>query len=106
VTGLLVILAAIGLSWTAIILDWSQVGFWRMKVEVGQIMSIPFVGPTLAEILTGGRIGTPTIGHMYTIHSYVLSLGALGLSIAHLVSLVLQEKALKDEIEALPEFPW
>jgi cytochrome b6 len=106
VTGALVILAAIGLSWTAIILDWSQIGFWRMKVEVGQITSIPFVGPTLAAILTGGSIGTPTIGHMYTIHSYVLSLGALGLSIAHLLTLIYQERELKKEIEVMPEFPW
>jgi cytochrome b6 len=106
VTGLLLILAAMGASWTAIILDWSQVGFWRMKVEVGQITSIPFIGPTLAEILTGGSIGTLTVSHMYTLHSYVLSVGVLALSIAHLVSLVLQEKALKDEIEAMPEFPW
>jgi cytochrome b6 len=106
VTGLLLILAAMGASWTAIILDWSQLGFWRMKVEVGQITSIPLIGPTLAEILTGGSIGTLTVSHMYTLHSYVLSVGVLALSVAHLVSLVLQEKALKEEIEAMTEFPW
>jgi cytochrome b6 len=97
VTGVLLTLGAIGLSWTAIILDWSQIGYWRMKVEVRQIDSIPVIGPTLAEILTGGTIGTPTVGHMYAIHSYVLSLVAVGLSIGHLVSLLYQERDLKRE---------
>jgi cytochrome b6 len=97
VTGVLLTLGAIGLSWTAIILDWSQIGYWRMKVEVRQIDSIPLIGPTLAEILTGGTIGTPTVGHMYAIHSYVLSLVAVGLSIGHLVSLLYQERDLKRE---------
>lgn len=96
-TGLFLTLTAMGLSWTAIILDWSQIGFWRMKVEVGQITSIPVVGPTLAEILTGGSIGTLTVAHMYAIHSYVLSLAAVGLSIGHLVSLLYQERDLKRE---------
>lgn len=95
VTGALLTVSAIGLSWTAIILDWSQIGYWRMKVEVGQISSIPLIGPTLADILTGGSIGTLTVAHMYTIHSYLLSVGALALSIGHLVSLLYQEKEIQ-----------
>jgi cytochrome b6 len=95
VTGILLVFGAIGLSWTAIILDWSQIGYWRMKIELGQIASIPAIGPTLADILSGGSIGTLTVSHMYTIHSYLLSLVALGLSIAHLVSLLYQEKEIK-----------
>ncbi|MBE9028598.1 cytochrome bc complex cytochrome b subunit [filamentous cyanobacterium LEGE 11480] len=97
-TGLFLTLTAMGLSWTAIILDWSQVGYWRMKVELGQVASIPLIGPTLAEVLTGGSLGTLTVAHMYAIHSYVLSLAALGLSIAHLVSLIYQERDMNRQI--------
>lgn len=95
ISGILFTLAAIGLSWTAIILDWSQLGFWRFKIELGTIEALPVIGPQLREILTGGSIGTLTVVHMYTLHSYVLSISALGLAIAHLTGLLFQERELR-----------
>lgn len=95
ISGIFLLLAAIGLGWTAMILDWSQVGFWRLKVELGIIESIPLAGNYLREILTGGDgISTLTVQHMYTLHSYVLSLGAVGLALLHLGSLVWQERSI------------
>jgi len=94
VSGILFTLAAIGLGWTAMILDWSQIGFWRLRVELGIIESIPFVGSMLREILTDGAIGSVTVTHMYMLHSYVLSLGAVGLAIAHLAGLLVQEREM------------
>jgi cytochrome b6 len=87
------ILAAIGLDWTAMVLDWTQTGFWRFSVELGTIEAIPFIGSTLRDILTGGGgISTATLLRLYTLHSYILSLGAVGLAIAHLVGTVLQDR--------------
>ena len=51
---------------------------------------------TISNILTGGNgINTTTIVHFYTIHSYVLSVGAIALSVAHLVALIIQEQEQK-----------
>ncbi len=87
------ILAAIGLDWTAMVLDWTQTGFWRLSVELGTIEAIPFIGSTLRDIITGGGgISTATLLRLYTIHSYILSLGAVGLAIAHLAGTVLQDR--------------
>jgi cytochrome b6 len=97
-SGILLTLCAIGLGWTAMILDWSQLGFWRLKIELETITAIPLIGETLAQILTGGSIGSPTVGHMYTLHSYVLSLGAVVLAIAHLVSLLWQEREIQRSV--------
>jgi cytochrome b6 len=94
ISGILFILAAIGLSWTAMILDWSQLGFWRLRIELGTIEAIPLIGSQLREILTGGSLGSVTVAHMYTIHSYVLSVGAVVLSIVHLAGLVWQEREI------------
>ncbi len=95
ITGIFLILASIGLGWTAMLLDWSQIGFWRLRVELGIIESIPVLGSQIRNILTGGgAIGSLTVAHMYALHSYVLSLGAVGLAIAHLTSLVLQEREI------------
>lgn len=99
ISGILFALAAIGLSWTAMILSWDQIGFWRLKIELGTIEAIPFIGAQLRNILTGGAVGTPTVGHFYTLHSYVISVGAVVLSIVHLVGLLFQEKEIQEEMQ-------
>lgn len=101
ISGILLILAAIGLSWTAMILDWSQLGFWRLRIELGTIEAIPLIGDQLREILTGGSLGSLTVAHMYTIHSYVLSVGAMVLAIVHLIGLVWQEREIGQEAIAM-----
>ena len=97
ISGILLTLSTIGLGWTAIILAWNHLGYWRLKVELGIIQSIPVVGETIRNILTGGSgINTTTIIHFYDLHSYVLSLAAIALSIIHLVALVVREQQQKD----------
>jgi cytochrome b6 len=94
-SGILFILAAIGLGWTAMLLDWSQIGFWRLRVELGIIESVPIAGSIIRNILTGGgAIGSITVAHMYALHSYILSLGAVLLSVVHLTGLVFQEREM------------
>jgi cytochrome b6 len=91
-SGIFLALAVIGLSWTAIPLDWDQTGFWRFKVELSIIESIPLAGGTIRQILTGGGgINSTTLQHMYSLHSYVAAIAALLLAVVHLTSLILQE---------------
>lgn len=103
VTGVFVTIAAMGLSWTATILDWSQLGYWRFKIELGTIESIPAIGPILRQILTGGSFNTITVQHMYTLHSYVLAVVAISLAIVHLVSLVQHDRALNGKPAESPD---
>ena len=106
ISGILLTLTAIALGWTAMLLDWTQLGYWRFSIELGTIEAIPLIGSQLRDILTGGgAINTVTVAHLYTLHSYILSVGALILAIVHLVGVVLQEKTekqlLKESAEAL-----
>jgi cytochrome b6 len=104
ISGILLILTSIGLAWTAIILDWSQEGYWRFRIELSTIEAIPFIGSTLRDILVGGgAVNTITVEHLYTIHSYLLSAGAILLSIVHLWSILKQEKEMKGELVSAPE---
>jgi cytochrome b6 len=97
ISGILLTLATIGLGWTAMILNWNQLGYWRLKVELGTIASIPLIGATLRNILTGGGgINTSTVVHFYAIHSYVLSIVAIALAVVHLVALIIQEREQKN----------
>lgn len=94
ISGILLTLSAIALSWTAMVLDWSQVGYWRFSIELGTIEAIPLIGPTLRQLITGGgAIGTVSIEHLYTLHSYILAIGAIALSLVHLTSLIQQQKS-------------
>lgn len=93
ISGILLTLTAIGLGWTAMVLDWSQFGYWRLSIELGTIEAIPLIGTQLREILTGGgAIATATVEHLYALHSYVLTTGAVVLSVIHLAGLLIQER--------------
>lgn len=99
ISGILLTLSTIGLGWTAMILGWNQLGFWRLKVELGIIESIPLLGSGIKSLLTGGGgINGTTIVHFYTIHSYVLSTVAIALSVIHLVALFIQEQEQKSSL--------
>jgi cytochrome b6 len=106
VSGIFLILNAIGLAWTAIILDWSQEGYWRFRIELSTIEAIPLIGSTLRDVLVGGgALNTTTVEHLYTIHSYLLSAGAILLAIVHLWSILKQEKEMKSAIASAPNLP-
>ncbi|MEH2319870.1 cytochrome b N-terminal domain-containing protein [Nostoc sp.] len=95
ISGILLTLSAIGLDWSAMILDWTQEGYWRFNIELGTIEAIPFIGGQLREILTGGgAINTVTVEHLYTIHSYLISMATLILAIVHLSALLWQESQM------------
>ncbi len=92
-SGIFLTLTAMGLSWTAIVLNWEQTGFWSLKVESNIIASMPLVGTVIRRILLGGDgINNLTLQHMYTLHSYVLTLASILLSIIHLTALICQEQ--------------
>lgn len=98
-SGILLTLTAIALGWTAMILDWSQLGYWRFRIELGTIEALPIIGSLLRDIITGGgAVNTTTVAHLYTLHSYVISAGAIILAVIHLWGLLRQEK----EMNVLP----
>ena len=96
ISGVFLTLTAIGLGWTAIVLSWEQTSFWRFRLELNIVGSIPLVGSTLQEILSGGSgISSVTLQHMYALHSYILAIAAILLSIIHLTALICQEQTWK-----------
>jgi cytochrome b6 len=96
ISGIFLTLSTIALGWSAMILGWNQLGYWRLKIELGTIASIPLIGETIRDVLTGGSgVNTTTVVHFYTIHSYVLPVVAITLSLIHLIALLVQEHEQK-----------
>ncbi|MBD2693917.1 cytochrome b N-terminal domain-containing protein [Anabaena catenula] len=102
ISGILLTLSAMGLSWTAMLLGWNQEGYWRFQIELGTIEAIPFIGRQLRDILVGGgAINTLTVQHLYSLHTYVIGTAALILAIVNLSALLWQEWEMSQEQDVI-----
>jgi cytochrome b-561 len=80
VIGVLMFLLTLFLSFTGYLLPWDQLAFWAVTVGTNIASSVPWVGPSIRELLIGGRaIDQPTLIRFYALHVIVLpaALGAL-----------------------------
>jgi quinol-cytochrome oxidoreductase complex cytochrome b subunit len=79
VIGVGMLLLTLFLSFTGYLLPWDQLAFWAVTVGTNIASSVPLVGPTIRELLIGGRtIDQPTLIRFYALHVFVLP-GLLGL---------------------------
>lgn len=103
VSGIFFTLSAIGLDWTAMLLDWTQEGYWRFNIELGNIEAIPLVGTLLRDIITGGgAISSLTVLHLYTLHNYLITIAAVIFAVVHLAALLWQERQMYAEAAEEP----
>jgi cytochrome b-561 len=73
VIGVAMLLVTLFLSFTGYLLPWDQLAFWAVTVGTNIAASIPAVGPTVRELLIGGRaIDQPTLIRFYALHVFVL----------------------------------
>ena len=76
--GVAMLLLTLLLSFTGYLLPWDQLAYWAVTVGTNIASSIPVIGPTVRELLLGGRaIDQPTLIRFYVLHVIVLP-GALG----------------------------
>ncbi|MGH9367356.1 MAG: cytochrome b N-terminal domain-containing protein, partial [Thermoanaerobaculia bacterium] len=69
VMGVAMLLLTLFLSFTGYLLPWDQLAFWAVTVGTNIASSIPLVGPTVRELLIGGReIEQPTLIRFYVLH--------------------------------------
>jgi quinol-cytochrome oxidoreductase complex cytochrome b subunit len=80
VIGVGMFVSTLLLSFTGYLLPWDQLAFWAVTVGTNIASSVPAVGPTIRELLIGGRtIEQPTLIRFYVAHVILLPalLGAL-----------------------------
>ena len=83
VLGVVMLLLTLFLSFTGYLLPWDQLAFWAVTVGTNIASSIPVVGPSVRELLIGGRtIEQATLIRFYVLHVVILPL-ALGLLFAY-----------------------
>jgi cytochrome b-561 len=85
VLGAAMLLATLFLSFTGYLLPWDQLAFWAVTVGTNIASSIPGIGPTIRELLIGGRtIDQPTLIRFYVLHVLLLPGGLAGLFLYHM----------------------
>lgn len=78
VIGVAMFLLTLFLSFTGYLLPWDQLAYWAVTVGTNIASSIPWLGPTIRELLIGGRaIDQPTLIRFYVLHCIALP-GGLG----------------------------
>lgn len=111
VIGVVMLLLTLFLSFTGYLLPWDQLAFWAVTVGTNIASSIPYVGPTIRELMIGGReIEQATLIRFYAMHCILLP-GALGVLFAYHMWRIRKDGGLaKADREALlpaprPEVP-
>ena len=69
VIGVVMLLHTLFLSFTGYLLPWDQLAFWAVTVGTNIASSIPGIGPSVRELLIGGRtIEQATLIRFYVLH--------------------------------------
>jgi quinol-cytochrome oxidoreductase complex cytochrome b subunit len=83
VLGVVMLILTLFLSFTGYLLPWDQLAFWAVTVGTNIASSVPYIGPSIRELLIGGRaIEQATLIRFYVLHIIVLP-GALGGLVAY-----------------------
>src|SRR5512139_2664232 len=83
VMGVVMLLLTLFLSFTGYLLPWDQLAFWAVTVGTNIAAAIPWVGPSIRELLIGGRnIDQATLIRFYVMHVIFLP-GMLGVLLAY-----------------------
>lgn len=73
VTGLLLMLIVLGLSFTGYLLPWDQKGFWATSVGTSLASQAPAVGEEIRKLTIGGsEYGHQTLTRFFALHAGVL----------------------------------
>jgi ubiquinol-cytochrome c reductase cytochrome b subunit len=85
IVGVLMMGLVLAFSLTGYLLPWDQKGYWATQVATSIIGTSPVVGPALKRLLQGGSLyGNYTLTHFFTLHTYVLPAGMIGLLVGHI----------------------
>lgn len=103
-TGMGLLILALGFGFTGYLLPWDDVSFFATKIGLDITTKLPFVGEWMAHILRGGdTVGQATISRFFAIHVMVLPVLLAGLAGIHLLIVQLKGMSAPESFHALPD---
>jgi len=80
-TGVVLLLATLGMGFTGYLLPWNQKAYWATTVGTQIAGTIPFIGPFITRVLRGGTdLSAVTLARFFSVHIWVLP-AVIGLAI-------------------------
>ena len=84
-SGVLLLLATLGLAFTGYLLPWDERAYWSSKVGLGIASTTPIIGDSLRTLLQGGSdMGNLTLTRFFTLHGFILPGSIIAIIMAHL----------------------
>ncbi|HEY65578.1 MAG TPA: cytochrome b6 [Caldilineae bacterium] len=73
ITGVLLLLATLGMGFTGYLLPWNQRAYWATTVGTSIAGTVPVVGPFILRVLRGGtELSAVTLTRFFAVHVWVL----------------------------------
>lgn len=112
-TGVLLLFLVLVFSFTGYLLPWDQNGYWATKVGSEIAGSVPWIGPTLMQLMRGGaELGQATLSRFYATHVMLLPALVAILIAVHIFQLrfhgmapAITESAKRNSKKFVPFFP-
>lgn len=87
ISGSIILLLLIAVSFLGYVLPWGQISYWAVAVITNLFSVIPFIGDFLVMWIWGGfTVGLPTLIRFYSLH-FILPFVVLFLVLIHLIFL-------------------
>jgi quinol-cytochrome oxidoreductase complex cytochrome b subunit len=72
-TGVVLLLATLGMGFTGYLLPWNQRSYWATTVGTEIVATIPFIGDFLMQVLRGGTdLSAVTLARFFAVHIWFL----------------------------------
>ena len=85
IVGVLLLVLGMAEGFTGYLLPWDETAYWATVVGINLNGTAPFLGPFIAQFLSGGaNIGSDTLSMFYSLHMLVVPGAIMGLIGLHL----------------------
>jgi quinol-cytochrome oxidoreductase complex cytochrome b subunit len=72
-TGVILLLATLGMGFTGYLLPWNQKAYWATTVGTSIAGTVPYLGPIITRVLRGGaELSAVTLARFFSVHIWWL----------------------------------
>ncbi len=88
-TGVILLLATLGMGFTGYLLPWNQRAYWATTVGTAIAGTVPVIGDFILRVLRGGNdLSAVTLARFYSVHIWFLPVVIIGLVSVHMYLII------------------
>jgi len=88
-TGVVLLLATLGMGFTGYLLPWNQKAYWATTVGTSIAGTVPFIGEWITRVLRGGNdLSAVTLARFFSVHIWWLPVIIGGMIGVHLYMVI------------------